>query len=130
GTVGSRKTGKRSTDPFTVTTVQATAHVITITRPRSTTPLPYTTLARSSVVEAGGVGNGTAGTPTASGTLTDSDVDNTPNTFTAAAGESARPDCRHVDRTDAGGGWSDTLDNDDERDERLKHGPRTTVPVT
>lgn len=38
------------------------------------------------VVEAGGVANGTAGTPTATGTLTDTDVDNAANTFTASSG--------------------------------------------
>ena len=34
-----------------------------------------------SVTEAGGVANGTPGTPTATGTLTATDVDNPPNTF-------------------------------------------------
>ena len=36
-----------------------------------------------SVIEAGGVANAALGTPTATGTLTDTDVDNPPNTFTA-----------------------------------------------
>ena len=35
------------------------------------------------MIEAGGVANGIAGTPTATGTLTDTDVDNTANTFQA-----------------------------------------------
>ena len=35
------------------------------------------------VIEAGGVNNGTPGTPTATGTLTDTDVDNLANTFQA-----------------------------------------------
>src|SRR5204862_6931674 len=47
-----------------------------------------------SVIEAGGVNNGTLGTPTASGTLTASDVDNTPNTFQAATGSTERNSTR------------------------------------
>ena len=35
------------------------------------------------VIEAGGVANAIPGTPTATGTLTDTDVDNAANTFTA-----------------------------------------------
>ena len=39
--------------------------------------------AAGSVGEAGGVANAALGTPTATGTLTDTDVDDAPNTFTA-----------------------------------------------
>src|SRR5438477_557690 len=45
-----------------------------------------------SVIEAGGVANGTPGTPTASGTLTDTDVDNAANSFQAVAAGTASTD--------------------------------------
>src|SRR5207244_2668538 len=84
-TVESLNNGQSTTDTFTVTTVDGTAKVVTITINGTNDAAVISGTATGSVVEAGGVGNGTAGTPTASGTLTDSDVDNTPNTFTAAA---------------------------------------------
>src|SRR5439155_381201 len=45
--------------------------------------------AAGTVVEAGGVGNADAGTPTASGTLSDSDVDNATNSFQAVSAGAA-----------------------------------------
>ena len=45
--------------------------------------------AAGSAIEAGGVANATPGTPTVTGTLTDTDVDNPPNTFTAVGSPTA-----------------------------------------
>src|SRR5437763_230007 len=81
--------GQHLTHTFTVPTADRTQQLTTLS--------PYTTLFRSvisgttagTVVEAGGVANATPGTPTVSGTLTDTDVDNTPNTFTAVAAGAA-----------------------------------------
>src|SRR5205814_1334323 len=83
-----------------------------------------------SVVEAGGVGNGTAGTPTASGTLTDSDVDNTPNTFDADTAEPPTP--RHLGsrRLPARKNWTYTLDNGNSTVESLNNGQSTTDTST
>src|SRR5438874_2234469 len=44
-------------------------------------PVVVSGTAAGTVVEAGGVGNADAGTPTASGTLSDSDVDNATNSL-------------------------------------------------
>ncbi|MGB8399333.1 VCBS domain-containing protein, partial [Bradyrhizobium sp.] len=63
------------------------------------------------VVEAGGVANGTPGTPTATGTLTDTDVDNTPNTFIAAAAGSATDQGYGTYQMTAAGVWTYTLNN-------------------
>jgi len=51
------------------------------------------------VTEAGGVGKHGGGTPTATGALTDTDIDNPANTFTAVGTATASgPRLRHLDR--------------------------------
>ncbi|MET3595343.1 VCBS repeat-containing protein, partial [Mesorhizobium shonense] len=64
-----------------------------------------------SVVEAGGVANADAGTPMASGTLTDTDVDNPANTFTAVAAGAATDHGYGTFGMTAAGVWTYTLDN-------------------
>ena len=74
-----------------------------------------------SVTEAGGVNNGTTGTPTATGTLTDTDIDNPNNTFQAAA---ALGDHAYGSYTvDASGHWSYTLADSNSRS---RHSTPTT----
>src|SRR5947208_2929523 len=77
--------GATLTDTFTVTTGDGTSHPVTVTINGTNDAAVISGTASGSVVEAGGVANGTPGTPTATGTLTDTDVDNAANTFTAAA---------------------------------------------
>ncbi|QWG17272.1 VCBS domain-containing protein [Bradyrhizobium sediminis] len=72
--------GDTLTDSFTVTTVDGTAQVVAITINGSNDAAIISGTTTGSVIEAGGA---TCGSPTATGTLTDTDVDNTPNTFTA-----------------------------------------------
>ena len=72
--------GDTLTDSFTVTTVDGTAQVVTVTISGSNDAAIISGTTTGSVIEAGGA---TPGTPTATGTLTDTDVDNPPNTFTA-----------------------------------------------
>ena len=60
------------------------------------------------MIEAGG---GTPGTPTATGTLTDTDVDNTPNTFTAVSASTASDAGYGTFKMTADGVWTYTLDN-------------------
>jgi VCBS repeat-containing protein len=64
-----------------------------------------------SVTEAGGVNNGTAGTPAATGTLTDTDVDNSANTFNAVAAGAATSNGYGTYQMTVGGVWTYTLDN-------------------
>src|SRR5258708_19302036 len=77
--------GNTLTDSFTVTSVDGTPQVVTITINGSNDAAIISGTAAGSVIEAGGVANATPGTPTTTGTLTDTDVDNAPNTFTAVS---------------------------------------------
>src|SRR5205814_9528614 len=79
--------------------------IVTIPPALISSPLPYTTLFRS------GVANGTPGTPTASGTLTDTDVDNAANSFQAVAAGTASTDGYGTYAMTAGGTWTYTLDH-------------------
>jgi VCBS repeat-containing protein len=96
------------TDSFTVTTVDGTAQVVTITINGSNDAAIISGTTTGSVIEAGGA---TCGTPAATGTLTDTDVDNTPDTFAAV-------DCPTLSAGGYGtftmtsdGVWTYTLDN-------------------
>src|SRR6185369_2842246 len=75
--------GDTLTDTFTVTSIDGTAQVVTITINGANDAAVISGATSGAVTEAGGVNNGTLGTPTATGTLTASDVDNPANTFTA-----------------------------------------------
>ena len=71
--------GETLTDTFTASTVDGTAQLVTITingaNDAKHTTGPVTALFEA---EAGGVSNGAAGIPTATGDLASTDVDNTP----------------------------------------------------
>jgi VCBS repeat-containing protein len=68
------------TDTFTVTTIDGTPQVVTITIDGTNDAAIISGTKTGSVIETGG---GTYGTPTATGTLTDTDVDNPSNSFIA-----------------------------------------------
>ena len=68
--------GDTLTDTFTVTTVDGTPQVVTITINGTNDAAIISGTTTGSVIEAGGVANAVLGTPTATGTLTDTDVDN------------------------------------------------------
>src|SRR5204862_6126410 len=75
--------GQTTSDTFTASTVSGTAPVATVLTPGSLhDALPIWTTS-GDVTEAGGAANATAGVPTASGTLSDTDVDDAANTFQA-----------------------------------------------
>jgi VCBS repeat-containing protein len=82
------------------------------------------------VVEAGGVANGTTNTPTASGTLTDTDVDNPPNTFQSAAAGSATSNGYGTYQMTAGGTWTYTLNNNNATVQALNVGGTLTDSFT
>ncbi len=63
------------------------------------------------VIEAGGVANGTANTPTASGTLTAADVDNADDSFAVVSAPTLAANGYGHYTIDAGGNWSYALDN-------------------
>src|SRR5436190_13196854 len=66
--------GGTLSDTFTVHTADGTAQLVTITIERTNDAAVVHATAPRTVVEAGGVGNADAGTPTASGTLSDSEI--------------------------------------------------------
>ena len=100
--------GGTLTDTFTVTTVDGTAQVVTITITGSNDAAIISGTTAGSVTEAGGV---TPGTPTVAGTLTDTDVDNMPNTFTAVTSPTASAGGYGIFTMTAAGVWTYMLDD-------------------
>jgi VCBS repeat-containing protein len=83
-----------------------------------------------SVVEAGGVANAIVGTPTATGTLTDTDVDNPANTFTAVAAGHATTGGYGTYQMTAAGVWTYTLNNANAAVQALNVGQTLTDTFT
>ena len=111
GAVQALNVGGTLTDTFTVTTIDGTATLVTITITGSNDTAVISGTTTGLVIEAGGIANAAPGTPTATGTLTDTDVDNPANTFTAVgADERAMPATAAFTMT-AAGVWTYTLNN-------------------
>ena len=83
--------------------------------------------ASGSVVEAGG---GTPGTPTATGTLTDTDVDNPANTFTPVAAGTASANGYGTYEMTVAGVWTYTLNNSNSTVQALNNGQSLTDTFT
>jgi VCBS repeat-containing protein len=96
------------TDTFTVTAADGTAQVVTITINGTNDAAIVSGTTTGSVIEAG---RAAPGTPTATGTLTDTDVDNPPNTFTAVCSPTASDAGYGTFTMTAAGVWTYTLDN-------------------
>ena len=77
--------GQTLTDTFTATTVDGTAQLVTITIDGANDAAVISGTVTGSVTEAGGVANGTPGTPTATGDLNSTDVDNPSDIWHAVA---------------------------------------------
>ena len=78
-TVQGLNAGQTLTDTFTATTVDGTQQLVTITINGTNDAADDQRRFSGTVVEAGGVANGTPGTPTATGDLNSTDVDNNPS---------------------------------------------------
>ena len=102
--------GDTLTDTFTVTTIDGTAQVVTVTINGANDAAIISGATTGSVTEDGGVVM-RAGMPTATGTLTDTDVDNTPNAFTAVSSPTASDGGYGTFTMTADGVWTYTLDN-------------------
>ncbi|SDP31521.1 VCBS domain-containing protein [Afipia sp. GAS231] len=101
-----------TTETFTITVSDGTlsasqAFTININGVNDAAIISGTTT--GSAVEAGGVANATAHTPTATGTLTDTDVDNPPNTFTAVTSPTASAGGYGTFTMTAAGVWTYTI---------------------
>ena len=112
------------TDSFTVTTVDGTPQLVTITIQGTNDAAIISGATTGAAIEAGGVANATPGTPTATGTLTATDVDNAPNAFTAVT--QARGGYGTFTMTETGA-WTYTLDDANSAVQALNVG---SVPLT
>ena len=111
GAVQALNVGGTLTDTFTVTTIDGTAKVVTIMINGSDDAAIISGTATGSVIEIRGVVNATPGTQTATGTLTDTDVDNAPNTFTAVSSPTPSSGGYGTFTMTAAGVWTYTLND-------------------
>ena len=118
--------GDTLTDTFTVTTIDGTAQVVTITITGANDAAVISGATTGSVIEAGA----TPGTPTATGTLTDSDVDNAPNTFTAVNSPTASAGGYGTFTMTASGVWTYRLDDNNSVVQALDVGDTLTDTFT
>ena len=109
-TVQALNVGQTLTDTFTAITVDGTQQLVTISINGANDAPVISGVANGSVTEAGGVNNGTPGTPTATGNLTSTDVDN-PNALWESIGTPLQSEFGSYTLT-AAGVWTYTLDND------------------
>ena len=111
-TVQGLNVGQTLTDTFTVTTVDGTQQLVTITINGTNDAAVISGDFIGPVVEAGGVNNGTPGTPTATGDLNSTDVDNNPSDAWTAVGTATASTKGYGTYTlTAAGLWTYTLDN-------------------
>ena len=122
--------GQTLTDSFTVTTVDGTAQLVTITINGANDAAVITGAASGSVTEAGGVANGTPGTPTATGNLNSTDVDNPNDAWTAVATATASANGYGTYTLTAAGVWTYTLDNSNAAVQALNVGGTLTDTFT
>ena len=122
--------GDTLTDTFTVTTVDGTPKVVTVTIHGANDAAIISGTTTGSVIEAGGVANAVLDTPTATGTLTDTDVDNTPNTFTAVSSPTASAGGYGTFTMTKAGAWTYTLNDANSVVQALNVGDKLTDTFT
>ena len=103
--------GGKLIDTFKVTSLDGTAQLVTVTINGTNDAAIISGTKQGSVIEAGGVANSSSCKPTATGTLTDTDVDNAPNTFTAIDSPKASTGGYGTYTMTKEGVWTYTLDN-------------------
>src|SRR6185503_19318423 len=111
GAVQALNVGQTLTDTFTAMTVDGTAQVVTITINGTNDAAVITGPVTGTVLEAGGVANGTPGIPTATGNLNSTDVDNPNDAWAAVSSPAASASGLGSFTLTAAGVWTYTLDN-------------------
>ncbi len=101
----------RSTDSFTVATIDGTLRVVSITIDGANDAAVITGDAAGDVIEAGGINNGAPGVPTDIGDLDSTDVDNPADAWQAVAAGAATVNGYGSYALTAAGVWTYTLDN-------------------
>ena len=99
------------TDSFTVTTIDGTQQLVTITINGANDAAVITGPVTGAVLEAGDVNNSNLGTPTATGDLTSFDVDNANDAWTAVASPAVSANGYGSYTLTAAGSWTYTLDD-------------------
>src|SRR3569832_71307 len=118
--------GQTLTDTFKVVTTDGTVQLITVTIQGSNDAAVITGTSTGTLVEAGGVSNGAAGTPTASGDLNAADVDNLADTFQVVAAGGVTANGHGTYASNAAGVWTYTLNNADAAVQALNTGNTLT----
>jgi VCBS repeat-containing protein len=103
--------GDKLTDTFMVTSLDGTAQLVTVTINGTNDAAIICGTTEGSVIEAGDVANSVSCKPTATGTLTDTDVDNAPNTFATVDSPTASDGGYGTFTMTKDGVWTYTLDN-------------------
>jgi VCBS repeat-containing protein len=124
-TVEALNVGDTATDTITVQTVDGTTETVTITVEGQNDAAVISGDTAGTVVEAGGVNNGAPGTPTATGDLDSTDVDNPADLWIATTGGSLGTFQMAADGT-----WTYTLDDDNATVEALNVGDTATDTIT
>ncbi|MCP3390548.1 VCBS domain-containing protein [Bradyrhizobium sp. CCGB12] len=118
--------GHTYTDSFSVASSDGTTSSVTINILGTDDPATMSGTATGSVIEAGGVNNALAGTPTATGTLTLFDPDTSSVTFVAVAAPTASTGGYGTYTVTSAGGWTYTLDNNNSTVQALAAGATMT----
>ncbi|MDX8528074.1 VCBS domain-containing protein, partial [Mesorhizobium sp. MSK_1335] len=122
--------GDQLTETFTVHTADGTAQEVTITIDGANDAAVITGTSSGGVVEAGGVGNADAGTPTVGGDLNDTDVDNANDSWQTVPTATASDNGYGTYTMDASGHWSFALDNTNAAVQALNVGDQLTETFT
>ena len=122
--------GDTLTDTFTAFTVDGTAQLVTVTIHGANDAAVVTGTAAGSVLEAGGVNNGTPGTPTATGDLNSTDVDNPNDAWTVLSAPTASANGYGSYTLTAAGSWVYTLNNSNATVQALNAGDTLTDTFT
>ena len=122
--------GQTLTDTFTATTIDGTAQLVTITINGANDAAVISGVTNGAVVEAGGVANGTPGTPTATGDLSSTDVDNPNDAWTAVSTATASANGYGTYTLTAAGVWTYTLNNSNAAVQALNVGDTLTDSFT
>ena len=129
-TVQALNAGDTLTDTFTVATTDGTQKVVTVTVNGANDAAVVSGTSTGSVTEASGVSNATPGTPTVIGTLTDTDIDNTGNTFAVVAAATGSTGGFGTYTIDASGHWSYSVNNSNATVQALNTGGTLTDTFT
>jgi large repetitive protein len=125
--------GDAASDSLTVTSFDGTdSEIITvnITGANDNATITFNGAQDSSVIEAGGVANGTAGDPSAGGDLNVSDVDDGEAVFQAPAAAALAGTYGNFTFNAASGAWTYTLNNSDPDTEALNGGDAASDSLT